>query len=211
MEGNVYDEGIKMKVCDFFANILSRDHAVELKAITRKYNSYKELVLKIHYLSVDLTEEIKKPKSKTRQRRIDAMKNEKAILNADKEIIDRIYTKYHNNLTIYRNNYYAIDKDRFFKFVRENCEVRMNNVVPVAMATQEEFPVAMATHVGSPVAMATQEEFPVATATYVGSPVATATATYDGSPDAIARSLGGKKTRKRKTKKSKSRKQKPFV
>jgi hypothetical protein len=191
MEGSVYDEGIKMKVCEFFANILSRHHAVELKAIARKYNSYEELVLKIHDLSVYLTKEIKKQKSKTRQRRIDAIKNEKAILNADKEIIDRIYTKYHNNLTRYRQDYYAIDKDRFFKFVRENCEVRMNNVMQVAMATHEEFPVA--------------------TATYVGSPVATATATYDGSPDVIARSLGGKKTKKRKTKKSKSRKQKPVV
>jgi hypothetical protein len=197
MEGSVYDEGIKMKVCDFFANILSRHHAVELKAITRKYNSYEELVLKIHYLSVYLTKKIKKKNSskpsKDERDRIDAMKNKKAILNADKEIIDRIYTKYHNNPTIYRNNYYAIDKDRFFKFVRENCEVRMNNVVPVAMATHEEFPVATATYVG----------FPVATAT--------ATATYDGSPDVIARSLGGKKTKKRKTKKSKSRKQKPVV
>jgi len=193
MEGNVYDEGKKMKVCDFFANILSRHHAVELKAITRKYNSYEELVLKIHDLSIDLTKEIRKQKSKDRRRRIDAIKNEQAILNADKKIIDRIFTKYNNNLTIYRNNYYAIDKDSFFKFVRENCEVRMNNILPVAMATHEEFPVAMATYFGSPVA------------------TATATATYDGSPDVIARSLGGKKTKKRKTKKSKSRKQKPVV
>ncbi len=139
----------KTRVCDFFDSITPHQKSVDLKAVTQKYNSYREIDSQITALSLRLAEETRKLnsfltiKDATKQRHrntIATIEEELATLNADKQIIDSVFRDYETNLRSSNNISYLVDKIIFFEVVRNNCELAVQartdyDVVPAVVAT----------------------------------------------------------------------------
>ena len=120
----------KTKVCDFFDSITPHQKSVDLKTVTQKYNSYREIDSQITALSLQLAEETKKLnsfftiKEATKQRHrntIATIEGQLATLNADKQIIDIVFRDYETNLRSSNDNSYLVNKIIFFEVVRNNC------------------------------------------------------------------------------------------
>jgi hypothetical protein len=122
----------KTMICDFFDNITPHQKSVDLKAITQKYNSYREIDSEITRLSLQLAEEDRKLNAfstffdTTKQRHRDTIatiQGQLAVLNSDKQIIDSVFRDYETNLRRNDNNSYWLNKIIFFEVVRNNCEL----------------------------------------------------------------------------------------
>jgi hypothetical protein len=137
----------KTMICDFFDNITPHQKSVDLKAITQKYNSYREIDSEITRLSLQLAEEDRKLnafltiKESTKQRHRDTIatiQGQLAVLNSDKQIIDSVFRDYETNLRRNDNNSYWLNKIIFFEVVRNNCELLVQattDFVPTVVAT----------------------------------------------------------------------------
>ena len=113
----------KTMICDFFDNITPHQKSVDLKAITQKYDSYREIDSEITRLSLQLAEETRKLSSAltffdtTKQRHRDTIatiQGQLATLNTDKQIIDSVFIDYETNLRRNNNNSYLLNKIIFF-------------------------------------------------------------------------------------------------
>ena len=137
----------KTMICDFFDNITPHQKSVDLKAITQKYNSYREIDSEITRLSLQLAEEDRKLnafltiKESTKQRHRDTIatiQGQLAVLNSDKQIIDSVFRDYETNLRRNNNKDYLLNKIIFFEVVRNNCELLVQatiDFVPTVVAT----------------------------------------------------------------------------
>ena len=137
----------KTMICDFFDNITPHQKSVDLKAITQKYDSYREIDSQITGLSLQLAEEYRKLnafltiKESTKQRHrntIATIEGQLATLNNDKQIIDSVFRDYETNLRRNNNNSYLLNKIIFFEVVRNNCDLAVQattDFVPTGVAT----------------------------------------------------------------------------
>ena len=134
----------KTMICDFFDNITPHQKSVDLKAITQKYDSYREIDSEITRLSLQLAEEDRKLSSAltffdtSKQRHRDTIQGQLATLNADKQIIDSVFRDYETNLRRNNNNSYWLNKIVFFEVVRNNCQLAVQattDFVPTVVAT----------------------------------------------------------------------------
>ena len=139
----------KTMICDFFDNITPHQKSVDLKAITQKYDSYREIDSEITRLSLQLAEETRKlnafltikESSKQRHRNtIATIQGQLATLNSDKQIVDSVFRDYETNLRRNNNNSYWLNKIIFFEVVRDNCDL-------VVQATTDFVPTVVATPV----------------------------------------------------------------
>ena len=142
----------KTMICDFFDNITPHQKSVDLKAITQKYDSYREIDSEITRLSLQLAEEDRKLKAfsiffdTTKQRHRDTIatiQGQLATLNTDKQIIDSVFIDYETNLRRNNNISYLLNKIVFFEVVRNNCDLAVqartnyDDDVPTVLATSE--------------------------------------------------------------------------
>jgi len=142
----------KTMICEFFDNITPHQKSVDLKAITQKYDSYREIDSEITRLSLQLAEEDSKLSSvltffdTTKQRHIATIatiQGQLATLNADKQIIDSVFRDYETNLRRNNNISYWLNKIVFFEVVRDNCDLAVqartnyDDDVPTVVATSE--------------------------------------------------------------------------
>jgi hypothetical protein len=146
-EERVRQQTGKTMICDFFDNITPHQKSVDLKAITQKYNSYREIDSEITRLSLQLAEEDRKLNAfstffdTTKQRHRDTIatiQGQLAVLNSDKQIIDSVFRDYETNLRRNDNNSYWLNKIIFFEVVRNNCELLVQattDFVPTVVAT----------------------------------------------------------------------------
>jgi len=137
----------KTMICDFFDNITPHQKSLDLKAITQKYDSYREIDSQITGLSLQLAEEDRKLnafltiKESTKQRHrntIATIEGQLATLNNDKQIIDSVFRDYETNLRRNNNKDYLLNKIIFFEVVRNNCELLVQattDFVPTVVAT----------------------------------------------------------------------------
>jgi len=139
----------KTMICEFFDNITPHQKSVDLKAITQKYDSYREIDSEITRLSLQLAEETRKlnafltikESSKQRHRNtIATIQGQLATLNSDKQIVDSVFRDYETNLRRNNNNSYWLNKIIFFEVVRDNCDL-------VVQATTDFVPTVVATPV----------------------------------------------------------------
>jgi hypothetical protein len=142
----------KTMICDFFDNITPHQKSVDLKAITQKYDSYREIDSEITRLSLQLAEETRKlnafltikESSKQRHRNtIATIQGQLATLNSDKQIFDSVFRDYETNLRRNNNISYLLNFIIFFEVVRNNCDLAVqartnyDDDVPTVLATSE--------------------------------------------------------------------------
>ena len=137
----------KTMICDFFDNITPHQKSVDLKAITQKYDSYREIDSEITRLSLQLAEETRKLnafltiKESTKQRHrntIATIQGQLATLNSDKQIFDSVFRDYETNLRRNNNISYLLNFIIFFEVVRNNCDLAVEartDFVPTVVAT----------------------------------------------------------------------------
>ena len=137
----------KTMICDFFDNITPHQKSVDLKAITQKYDSYREIDSEITRLSLQLAEETRKlnafltikESSKQRHRNtIATIQGQLATLNSDKQIFDSVFRDYETNLRRNNNISYLLNFIIFFEVVRNNCDLAVEartDFVPTVVAT----------------------------------------------------------------------------
>lgn len=108
----------------FFDNITPHQKSVDLKAITQKYDSYREIDSEITRLFAQLAEETRKlnafltikESSKQRHRAtIATIEGQIMTLNSDKQIIDSVFRDYETNLRRNNNISYWLNKIVFLK------------------------------------------------------------------------------------------------
>jgi hypothetical protein len=123
----------KTMICDFFDNITPHQKSVDLKAVTQKYNSYREIDSEITRLSLQLAEETRKLnsfltiKESTKQRHRDTIatiEGELAVLNSDKQIFDSVFRDYETNLRRNNNNSYFLNKIIFFEVILNHASIK---------------------------------------------------------------------------------------